>query len=843
MSPGENVGTVFLRCIIDSRSLQQSFQSQKGLVQREGMALGKVFRGAFSVGLGIGISEAVRQGFRAIVGESINFNAQMEQARIGFTTMLGSAQQAGIFLKDLSRFAARTPFEFPELLDASKRMLAMGFAAGEVLPMMEAVGNAAAGLGLGRDGINRITLALGQMRAKAKVSGEEMRQLTEAGVPAWEILAEAMGKSTAEVMKLSERGLIPANEAIQMLTEGMNRRFPDMMKNMENTWEGITSTIKDVWRLTIGELTSGWFNGLKTWLQGVRDWAVDFYNVLQSQGLRAALTHSFGAEFTSAVYLAGSVLRGFYNILVYVVALVRRHWQLIKFAGTAMLTYAAATKAAAAATSLFVFAQQLLSGNLTVNTGLLGFLNNVIVYYRVLMLEAGVSTNIFTGALMRLRAALYAVHTALGPIGWVLIGLSLLVAGGLHLWNKYVQSLQKTPKVSGEVEDSTKAVSNALKDQTQALKETGKAAAKTLLPFDEIHRLNKEIAGTDYLDAIQDALEGVGTGISMPAVDFDEFLEGLEDVKPTFRGFLAWIWDEWTSTVQSWGWVQSLSGWIVDTFFDEATGKWSLSKAWGKWETWVQEWSKPFSDWVVDIISSLNNVKQNFATKFKEIKDSVLTRFSEIKSNLATRWSEIKTNTLTRISEIKTGISTKFNEIKNNISTKINEVKTKLSGTWNSIKNSAGSAWDGIKNSIRGAINSIIGYINKFIKGFNKIKIEIPSVTLPFYGKVGGWSLKLPQISEIPTLARGGIIDQPTLAMIGERGKKEAVLPLEQNTGWMDTLAAKIAAVISGQGGGGVDGDRPIIINLSIDKSVLGKVTAKSLRELQRQSGVTVIPV
>src|SRR5690606_37207860 len=135
---------------------------------------------------------------------------------------------------------------------------------------MEAVGNAAAGLGIGAAGIDRMILALGQMRAKGKLSAEEMLQLTEAGIPAWEILAEAMNTTTAEIMKMQQKGLIPADRAIRMLVEGMNKRFPDMMKNMENTWEGVTSTIKDVWRMTIGAVTQDLFQGTLVWLDRKR---------------------------------------------------------------------------------------------------------------------------------------------------------------------------------------------------------------------------------------------------------------------------------------------------------------------------------------------------------------------------------------------------------------------------------------------------------------------------------------------------------------------------------------------------------------------------------------------
>jgi len=226
------VGEVFARMGLDSKQYEKSLDRLENVTKKRALTLGNIFKGALSVTIGMTMFEAVKRGFRVVVGEAISFNAQMEQARIGFTTMLGSAERAEAFLRDMADFAVRTPFEFPELLDASKRMLAYGFAAEDVLPTMEAVGNASAAVGLGTEGINRIILALGQMRAKGKLSAEEMRQLTEAGIPAWEMLAEAMGKTTAEIMDMQSKGLIPADRAIKMLVEGMNKRFGGMMKQI-----------------------------------------------------------------------------------------------------------------------------------------------------------------------------------------------------------------------------------------------------------------------------------------------------------------------------------------------------------------------------------------------------------------------------------------------------------------------------------------------------------------------------------------------------------------------------------------------------------------------------------
>jgi len=175
----------------------------------------------------------------------VGFNASMEQSQIAWTTMLGSAQAAQGMLADLKTFARETPFDFPGIETASRRLLAMGFSAKEVIPLMTDVGNAASALGLGTEGINRLILALGQMRAKTKVSGEEMRQLTEAGVPAWEILAQAMNKSVAEVMKLSETGKIASQTFIQAFQTFSQQNYGGMMAAQSRTFLGAMSNIKD----------------------------------------------------------------------------------------------------------------------------------------------------------------------------------------------------------------------------------------------------------------------------------------------------------------------------------------------------------------------------------------------------------------------------------------------------------------------------------------------------------------------------------------------------------------------------------------------------------------------
>lgn len=104
-------------------------------------------------------------------------------------------------------------------------------------------------------------------------------------------------------------------------------------------------------------------------------------------------------------------------------------------------------------------------------------------------------------------------------------------------------------------------------------------------------------------------------------------------------------------------------------------------------------------------------------------------------------------------------------------------------------------AWNGLVDIFKGAVNWIIdifeGVVNTIIDGINSISIDFPD-WLPVPGLAGKhFGPNLARL-EIPRLATGGITSGPTTAIIGEAGR-EAVLPLENNTEWMDTFADKLS--------------------------------------------------
>lgn len=210
--------------------------------------------------------------FRSALQGLIGLNAQLEQSRIAFTRLLGSAAAADKMLRDLERFAEDTPFEMQGLIDSARQLLNYGFAAEEVIPMLRAVGDAGAAMGeRSGEAIASIIRALGQMQQRTKVSAEEMQQLAEAGVPAWEILAQKMGKSVAEVQKAVQQGLIPAAKAIPAIIEGINDRVGGMMDDQSASFRGMLSTVQDMARTAMRESGTGLFEDLKNDLKDFKE--------------------------------------------------------------------------------------------------------------------------------------------------------------------------------------------------------------------------------------------------------------------------------------------------------------------------------------------------------------------------------------------------------------------------------------------------------------------------------------------------------------------------------------------------------------------------------------------
>lgn len=230
--------------------------------------------------------------------KAVQAAGNFQQVQAAMTNMLGSAERAKNLLGQLQDFAAKTPFEFNDVAAASQKFLAFGFTAEQIIPTLKAVGDAAAGVGLGKEGIDRITLALGQMAAKSKVQSDEMLQLTEAGIPAWQMLADKIGTSVPQAMDMVSKGAVDAQTGLQALVGGMEEKFGGMMDQQAQTITGTWSNMMDGLSqsaIAVGQQISDALN-LPDLFSSLGDSLQQFANLVKNQGIGEALSQMIPTE-------------------------------------------------------------------------------------------------------------------------------------------------------------------------------------------------------------------------------------------------------------------------------------------------------------------------------------------------------------------------------------------------------------------------------------------------------------------------------------------------------------------------------------------------------------------
>ena len=219
---------------------------------------------------------------------------------------------------------------------------------------------------------------------------------------------------------------------------------------------------------------------------------------------------------------------------------------------------------------------------------------------------------------------------------------------------------------------------------------------------------------------------------------------------------------------------------------------------------------------------AFGNLGDWFGGKFGEAVEAIQEAFSGVGEWFAGIWNNIKN----AFAKVGSWFSDIFKKAWEGIKKAFGKVGEFFGGIWNTIKKQfseigqkVGKAVsDAFKKAINWVLEKAIGIINGFIKTINgAIKI---------INKIPGVNIKELKLLDVPKLARGGVVDSATLAMIGERGK-EAVVPLENNTEWMDKLAEKL----------GNNNNTPSKIVLMLDGKELGYATINSINSITRQTG------
>ena len=276
------------------RQLKSAFGSE-GMELSSTVAKGIGALGTALVGLGV---YAVKAG------------GDLQSVQVAMTNLLGSTGKAEGFIKELQNFSAHTPFEFNDVTKASQKFLAFGLTAEQIIPTLTAVGAAAGGVGAGQDGVNRLTLALGQIAAKGKLASGEMMQLTELGIPAWQMLAEKLGTDVAGAQDMVTKRMVDSKTALEALVGGMEASYGGMMEQQSSTILGTWSNLMD----GIGQVASqaglqiADALNLTTLFSSIGDWLSNFATDIEESGISGAIASCVPPEAQLAIVALGIAL-------------------------------------------------------------------------------------------------------------------------------------------------------------------------------------------------------------------------------------------------------------------------------------------------------------------------------------------------------------------------------------------------------------------------------------------------------------------------------------------------------------------------------------------------------
>lgn len=257
----------------------------------------------------------------------IGSNAEMEQHTTSLEVMLGSASKASAMIEKMRDFAAKTPLTLENVISGGSLLMSYGVDESTLIDTMTKLGDLASG---NAEKMDRITLAYGQMLAKGKVTGEELMQMTEAGVPLQTALAESIGVTGEEFSKMVSAGKVgidDLNKAITGLTTG-NGKFAGMMEKQSETMQGMLSTLQDNLSEFMRKMGEGAFGEVKSALQEASDllaeWEEDGTLDRWAQGVGVLLKNliaflkqaiSVGLDFKEAI-IAGAVALGTFKIAI-----------------------------------------------------------------------------------------------------------------------------------------------------------------------------------------------------------------------------------------------------------------------------------------------------------------------------------------------------------------------------------------------------------------------------------------------------------------------------------------------------------------------------------------------
>ncbi|WP_171943080.1 hypothetical protein [Streptococcus suis] len=311
---------------------------------------------------------------------------------------------------------------------------------------------------------------------------------------------------------------------------------------------------------------------------------------------------------------------------------------------------------------------------------------------------------------------------------------------------------------------------------------------------------------------------------------------------PTFQTLADWFVQAWTVVFDVVGAVLKILGGIIEFLVGVFTGDWE--KAWngivqiaeGLWDMLCSIFKFVWDA----IVSFLKGVWDTIVAILQAGWDAIVRIFQGIGPWFGDRWRDIENI----FSKVGSWFGQKFSEAWNGITNAFSNVAGFFKGIFDSIvgwfTDIGRAVGDAVSGAFKSGMNGAIATVENVVNGF----IGLINGAIGLINKIPGVNIGRIGYVNLPRLARGGIVDSPTVAMIGEAGK-EVVMPLE-NTGFLQTMGRVVGdAVVNALGGGlpqssGLPSGDIVIV---IGSREFGRFTIDEINRAQAEAGQLLLNI
>lgn len=232
------------------RSLEGSKQGIKSLTQAaetESASLDSIMSriGQSAAKIGIGFSAT------KLVSDVVRVRGEIEQLQKSFDVLAGA--KGGELFEQIKEFAVSTPMDMPELAKGAQTLMAFNTEAGEVMPILRAIGDISMG---NKEKFQSLTLAFSQMSSSGKLMGQDLMQMINAGFNPLSVISEQTGKSIGELKEEMSKGAISADMIKKAFMDATSEggKFNGMLESMSSSVTGQISNLKGAFEDMLNEI-------------------------------------------------------------------------------------------------------------------------------------------------------------------------------------------------------------------------------------------------------------------------------------------------------------------------------------------------------------------------------------------------------------------------------------------------------------------------------------------------------------------------------------------------------------------------------------------------------------